>query len=86
MIRKPDSQRKFHAAGDRFLKPVIVHFPVHELCYPGPLTAANVADELIRIFEENSPQKDSVKHGQMLWNALEPTLKTENTRPSYFRL
>ena len=34
-----------------------------------------MADELIRIFEENVPQTDRLKHGQMLWNALD-----KNTR------
>jgi hypothetical protein len=34
-----------------------------------------VADELIRIFEENAPPENRLNHGQMLWNALD-----KNTR------
>jgi len=65
MIQKSRNVKQYSSAHDRFLKPVIVNFPVHELRYPGPVTAANVADELIRIFEENVPQNDRLKHGQM---------------------
>jgi hypothetical protein len=57
---------------------MIVNFLVHELRYLGPVTAANVADELIRIFEENVPQQERLKHGQMLWNALD-----KNTRADF---
>ena len=66
MIRKPDSERKYSSANDRFLKPSIVNFLVNELRYLGPVTAANVADEIIRIFEENAPQIDRLKHGERI--------------------
>jgi len=83
MIRKPDSERRYHAARDRFLKPTITNFLVHELRYLGPVTAANVADELIRIFEENTPQKDRLKHGQMLWNALDKNTRADSKNRKY---
>jgi Protein of unknown function (DUF1670). len=83
MIRRPDSERKYHAAHDRFLKPMITNFLVHELRYLGPVTAANVADELIRIFEENTPQKDRLKHGQMLWNALDKNTRADSRNRKY---
>ena len=65
MISKPKSVKMYRSAHDRFLKPMIVNFLVHELRYLGPVTAANVADELICLFEENIPQKDRLKHGQI---------------------
>lgn len=83
MIRKPNSERIYRAAHDRFLKPMIVNFLVHELRYLGPVTAANVADELIRIFEENVPQKDRLKHGQMLWNALDKNTRADSKNRKY---
>jgi len=83
MIRKPASQRKYRAAHDRFLKPQIINFLVHELRYLGPVTAANVADELIRIFEDNVPQKDRLKHGQMLWNALDKNTRADSKKRKY---
>jgi hypothetical protein len=66
MIQTSDSVKLYRSAHDRFIKPMIVNFLVHELRYLGPVTAANVADELIRIFKENVPQTDRMKHGQML--------------------
>ena len=62
---------------------MIVNFLVHELRYLGPVTAANVADELIRIFEENTPQKDRLKHGQMLWNALDKNTRADSKNRKY---
>jgi hypothetical protein len=69
VITESGNGKQYRPAHNRFLKPVTVNFPVHELRYPGPVTAASVADESIRIFEENAPQRDRLKHGQMLWNA-----------------
>jgi hypothetical protein len=75
--------KQYRSAHDRFLKPVIVNFLVHELRYLGPVTAANVADELIRIFEENVPQNDRLKHGQMLWNALDKNTRGDSKNRKY---
>ena len=83
MIRKPDSERRYGPAHDRFLKPSIVNFLVNELRYLGPVTAANVADELIRIFEENVPQTDRLRHGQMLWNALDKNTRADSKNRKY---
>lgn len=83
MISKPSSVKQYRSAHDRFLKPMIVNFLVHELRYLGPVTAANVADELIRIFEENVPQKDRLKHGQILWNALDKNTRADSKKRRY---
>ena len=45
MIQKSSSIKKYRSAHDRFLKPMIVNFPVHELRYLGPVTAAIIAIE-----------------------------------------
>jgi len=83
MIQKSRNIKQYRSAHDRFLKPMIVNFLVHELRYLGPITAANVADELIRIFEENVPQKDKFKHGQMLWNALDKNTRGDSPKRKY---
>jgi hypothetical protein len=62
---------------------MIINFLVHELRYLGPVTSANVADELIRIFEENVPQIDRLKHGQMLWNALDKNTRGDSRNRKY---
>ena len=83
MIQTARNVKQYRSAHDRFLKPVIVNFPVHELRYLGPVTAANVADELIRIFEQNVPQTDRRKHGQMLWNALDKNTRGDSKKRKY---
>lgn len=83
MISKTKHEKQYRSAHDRFLKPMIINFLVHELRYLGPVTAANVADELIRIFEENVPQKNKLKHGQMLWNALEKNTRGDAKNRKY---
>jgi hypothetical protein len=83
MITKSINEKQYRSAHDRFLKPVIVNFLVHELRYLGPVTAANVADELIRLFQENVPQKDRLKHGQMLWNALDKNTRGDSKKRKY---
>jgi hypothetical protein len=83
MIQKSKSVKLYRSAHDRFIKPMIVNFLVHELRYLGPVTAANVADELIRIFEENVPQTDRLKHGQMLWNALDKNTRGDSKKRKY---
>ncbi|MDR0711239.1 MAG: DUF1670 domain-containing protein [Prevotellaceae bacterium] len=83
MLNKPNSVKLYRAAHDRFLKPMITNFLVHELRYLGPITADNVADELIRIFEENVPQRDRLKHGQLLWSALDKTTRGDSPNRKY---
>jgi len=83
MISKTRNEKQYHSAHDRFLKPMIINFLVHELRYLGPVTAANVADELIRIFAEHVPQKDKLKHGQMLWNALDKNTRGDSKNRKY---
>jgi DNA-binding CsgD family transcriptional regulator len=83
MIQKTFDIKQYRSAHDRFLKPMIVNFLVYELRYLGPVTAANVADELIRIFEENVPQQDRLKHGQMLWNALDKNTRGDSKNRKY---
>jgi hypothetical protein len=83
MIQKSRNVKQYRSAHDRYLKPMIVNFLVHELRYLGPITAANVADELICIFEENVPQTDKLKHGQMLWNALDKNTRGDSIKRKY---
>ena len=83
MIQTSRNVKQYRSAHDRFFKPMIVNFLVHELRYLGPITAANVADELIRIFEESVPQTDRLKHGQMLWNALDKNTRGDSKKRKY---
>lgn len=84
MIRKPDAVRKYHAAHDRFLKPAILNFFAREFAgYFGPIVRENIADALIDIFERNVPQTNRIKHGQILWNALDKTTRADSPNRRY---
>lgn len=78
MIKTPDGIRKYRAAHDRFLKPAIVNFFAREFgAYFGPVVRENIAQALIDIFEENAPETTRIKHGQMLWNALDKSTRAD---------
>ena len=84
MIRQPDGIRKYRTAHDRFLKPAIINFFEREFSgYFGPIVRENIAQALIDIYEENAPQKDTVKHGQMLWNALDKHTRADSPKRKY---
>lgn len=84
MIRKPDGIRKYHSSLDRFLKPAIVNFFAREFSgHFGPIVRENIANELLKIFEQNAPQTDRIKHGQILWNALDKTTRADSPNRKY---
>ena len=84
MLRQPDGIRKYRTAHDRFLKPAIVNFFKREFSgYFGPIVRQNIADALIDIFEKNAPQIDRIKHGQILWNALDKNTRADSPNRRY---
>lgn len=84
MIRQPDGIRKYCTAHDRFLKPAIINFFAREFSgYFGPVVRENIADALIEVFEKNVPQTDRVKHGQILWNALDKNTRADSPNRRY---
>lgn len=84
MIRKPDGIRKYHTAHDRFLKPAIVNFFAREFSgFFGPVIRENIADALIELFEQNVQQTSGLKHGQMLWNALDKFTRADSSNRRY---
>lgn len=84
MIKTPEPIRKYHAAHDRFLKPAIINFFTREFAgYFGPIVRENIAQALIDVFEENAPQTTRIKHGQILWNALDKNTRADWTNRKY---
>lgn len=84
MIRKPNGIRKYHTAHDRFLKPAIVNFFTREFSgLFGPVIRENIADALIDLFEQNVQQTSGLKHGQMLWNALDKSTRADSPNRRY---
>lgn len=76
MITQSDGIKRYRSAKNRFLKPVIMAFFQKE--FPklfGPIMREKLADELIRLFEQQYPPITRLQPGQLLWNALD-----KNTR------
>ena len=84
MIRQPDGIRKYRTANDRFLKPAIVNFFALEFSGMfGPVIRENIADALIELFEKNAPPTERLKHGQLLWNALDKNTRADSPDRKY---
>lgn len=84
MIRKPDGIRKYRTAHDRFLKEEIMNFLEREFSgHFGPIVRENIALALVDIFNQNVPQTNRIKHGQLLWNALDKSTRADSPRRKY---
>ena len=84
MIRTPDSIKRYRSAQDRFFKPSIMNFFARECPrFFGPVMRDKIADELISLFASISPETSRLKHGQMLWNALDKNTRGDSPRRKY---
>lgn len=77
----PVSQKSKHykSAHKRFLKPAIENFFKTELTtsYGSGLRSV-IADELIKIFQANNRDINSIKPGQVLWNAVHKDTRADS--------
>ena len=79
MLRKPDEHHRYHSAHGRFIKPIIEDFFTRELPNTfGPNLRSKIADELIGIFESNNRDVQSIKPGQILWNAVHKDTRADS--------
>ena len=77
MLPIPDASKRYKSAHKRFLKPVIENFFKTEFAKSfGPNVRSFIADELIKIFKENNRDTNSLKPGQVLWNAIHKDTKS----------
>lgn len=80
MITVPSSVKHYKSAHRRFLKPAIENFFKTE--FPksfGPNIRSFIANELIRIFQENNRTINSLKPGQLLWNAVHKDTRADSS-------
>ncbi len=71
MLPVPSSIKRYKSAHKRFLKPSIENFfKVEFPKFFGPNTRSLIADELIKIFDANNRDINTIKPGQVLWNAV----------------
>lgn len=71
MLPISSASKHYSSAHKRFLKPAIENFFKTEFTKSfGPNVRSFIADELIKIFQENNRDINSIKPGQVLWNAV----------------
>jgi len=79
MLPVPSSIKHYKSAHKRFLKPAIENF--FEVEFPksfGPSTRSLIADELIKIFDANNRDINTIKPGQVLWNAVHKNTRADS--------
>lgn len=81
MIKPSDAVSRYESAKCRFFKSGIINFFERELPKLfGPVMREKLADELITLFSKTMPEKEHVKPGQVVWNALD--IKTRGDSPN----
>lgn len=71
--------KRYKSAHKRFLKPAIENFFKTE--FPknfGANLRSFIADELINIFEDNNREVNTIKPGQVLWNAIHKDTRADS--------
>ena len=79
MLRKPETYHKYHSAHNRFIKPIIEDFFSKE--FPntfGPNIRSTIAEELMAIFNSNNREIQTIKPGQILWNAVHKDTRADS--------
>lgn len=77
MIAPDIHSRKYNSAKQRFLKQLIINFFTKEMPKLfGPSLRGLLADELVKLVSKAMPEKEHLKPGQMVWNAVD-----QRTRP-----
>lgn len=77
MLPISSASKHYSSAHKRFLKPAIENFFKTEFTKSfGPNVRSFIADELIKIFQENNRDINSLKPGQVLWNAVHKNTKS----------
>jgi len=77
MVSQPYHVKKFNSAKERFLTQLIANFFSSELPRLfGPNLRNKLAGEIVKLVLKAMPEKEHVKPGQMVWNAID-----SKTRP-----
>lgn len=79
MLPVSDASKRYKSAHKRFLKPAIENFFKTEFAKSfGPNVRSFIADELINIFNANNRDTNSIKPGQVLWNAIHKDTRADS--------
>lgn len=84
MMRPPKGVRQYKTAHDRYLKPAIANFFKREFSgIFGPMVIDNIAEKLVDIMNETCPEATRIKHGQLVWNALDKATRADSPKRRY---
>jgi len=79
MLTTPYPVKKYKSAQQRFFKPMLMKFFSQEFPnYFGPKIVENIADEIIKIFQQYHPPKQHLMPGQIFWNALHKNTRADS--------
>lgn len=79
MLPISTASKRYNSVHKRFLKPAIENFFKTEFAKAfGPNVRSFIADELIKIFQANSRDTNSIKPGQVLWNAIHKNTRADS--------
>lgn len=81
MLPESPASKHYKSAHKRFLKPVIENFFKTEFSKSfGPNVRSLIADELIKIFDANNRETNTIKPGQVLWNAVHKNTRADSKK------
>lgn len=79
-----DHIKKYQASKERFFKSALENFFATELPkHFGPVMRENLANEIIKLFEQLNPDIQRLKPGQVLWNALDKDTRGDSSKRRY---
>lgn len=79
MLPVSEASKRYKSAHKRFLKPAIENFFKTEFSKSfGPNVRSFIADKLINIFDANNRDINSIKPGQVLWNAIHKDTRADS--------
>jgi hypothetical protein len=79
MLLNSTAYNHYVSAHKRFVKPAIENFFKTEFTKSfGPNARSFIADELIKIFQANNRDINSIKPGQVLWNAIHKDTRADS--------
>jgi hypothetical protein len=79
MLPRSDASHRYHSAHKRFVKPMIERFFETELPKTfGPNLRSTIADKLLEIFLSNFNDTQSLKAGQIFWNAVHKDTRADS--------
>jgi hypothetical protein len=86
MIEQPQSQKHYGSAKKRFLQASIENFLDREFSRAfGPVIRQKMSEKIVELIEQQLPQKDFLRPGQCVWNAVSISTRPDVQIDNWFR-